>query len=702
MRQRNARLIRDGTTLVTTEAEDVRPGTQMYVCRLDDSSPSYAPHARRATGLAAAALMRRVLLIMVLAAAATLALAGSSRATFPGRNGRIVFARAVTDQPGEGNSQLYELDLTSGRSRNLSRSTAYDDRDLALSRDGTRIAFVRAPASGQGEGQLWSMRRDGSAQRRLVSSLDVSGELAWSPDGTKISFIVTSRPEGTDSLWVVDADGGGLRQLTSFWTEDPRWAPDGSLIAFAGREDAAVEEALHVGVVGAGGAGLRWLTPTPAAYDHLRSESSPSWSPDGKQLAFVRGNALVLIGADGSGERTLTAETTNTGSPVELGSAQWSPRGDEIGFVDEDRRLELIHPDGSDLRTLALHAGGYAWSPAGERVVYVQAVANSVREVLVLQPLQGPGRFLRLPALGVRPTGGPAWSPSGKSLFYADVRGHQDFELFSIPPHGGRQRQLTRDNVDDVEPAFSADGRRIAFVRSAAFGDATSSLYMMDADGSHLRRLTRSTGGSLSDPGAAEDYSPSWAPDNARLVFARFREGKMNAIVVLDTRMGRIRTLASGVGIDSAGSPDAIDPTWSPDGRLIAFAAANTLQIIRPDGRGTRTLFRIGTAADTAVSRPSWSPDGRSIAFALTRYNGNGYPIGGSELVIARTGGRTRTLSCPFRGDDEFNPGVVWTSWSPDRTALLGENGAIWVCPLNGFRPYRLAAGIEPDWQPLR
>ena len=608
---------------------------------------------------------------------AALVFAGSGGATFPGRNGRIVFADARTDQPGEGNSQIYRLDLASGHSRNLAPSTAYDDREIALSRDGTQIAFVRAAFSGFPEvGQLWSMRRDGSAPRRLVASIEDPYDLAWSPDGTKIAFLATSPPAGTSSLWVVDADGGGLRQLTTFWTQDPRWSPDGSVIAFAGREGAAVQEALHVGIVGASGSGVRWLTPTPAASDHLHSESAPSWSPDGKALAFVQGNTLVLIEVDGSGERTLTAGPVNTG--LNTGS-QWSPRGDEIGFVDADHKLELIHPDGTGLRTLAGDVGAYVWSPGGDRLVYVQSVPNSVRDVLVVKPLSGPGRFFRLPSIGVGPTGGPAWSPNGKNLFYSDVKARQDFELYSIGPRGGGLKQLARNSVDDFDPASSPDGRRIAFARGNS-ADGPSSLYLMDADGRHVRRLTRAAG---------MDTSPSWAPDNTHLVFARGISPKVAypEIDTLDTRTGHVQRLASAWVAAEDG------PAWSPDGRLIAYnlhaGRHNKLVVVHPDGRHALTLYNEG--ADAYTPRPSWSPDGRSIAFAL----------GGSELVISRRGGTARPLSCTFPDGVERKLGRV--SWSPDGTALAVEHAdAIWVCPLNGSRPDRPAAASEPDWQPLR
>src|SRR5262249_52298679 len=140
---------------------------------------------------------------------------------------------------------------------------------------------------------------------------------------------------------------------------------------------------------------------------------------------------------------------------------------------------------------------------------------------------------------------------------------------------GGDLRQLTRDSLDDTDPAWSPDGRRIAFARVVIdFAAYPTALWVMDADGSHPRRLTK--------PGGPPYPAPSWSPDNDHIVFVRYRRRRRLEIAVLDTRTGRVRTLAT----------DAIDPAWSPDGRLIAFVWRSTqLRTIRPDGGGERTLF---------------------------------------------------------------------------------------------------------------
>ncbi len=186
------------------------------------------------------------LIILAAAAAATLGLAPSGGATFPGLNGRIVFASARADMPGEGNSEIYELDVASGLFRDVSRTTAYDDSELAVSPDGTRIAFARAPIRNADADpnvdhlpaprlQLWVMNSDGSNQQRLgrLDFYSVSS-IVWSADGKTIAFLAASDSNAADHLWVVGTDAGTPRELTTFPTAGPRWAPDGSELAFVG------------------------------------------------------------------------------------------------------------------------------------------------------------------------------------------------------------------------------------------------------------------------------------------------------------------------------------------------------------------------------------------------------------------------------------------------------------------------------------
>jgi Tol biopolymer transport system component len=154
----------------------------------------------------------------------------------------------------------------------------------------------------------------------------------------------------------------------------------------------AVEES-RIGVVGATGASLRWLTSSSdcdsTTVNVCVTTWSPAWSPDGKALVFARGDSLVLIGADGSGERTLTISDVANGyvggCPLSLlcyaqvASLHWSPSDDEITFVDKAGNVELVRPDGSSVQTIVCHAftgAAVDWSPTGDRLAFERELVN--------------------------------------------------------------------------------------------------------------------------------------------------------------------------------------------------------------------------------------------------------------------------------------------------------------------------------------
>ncbi len=616
----------------------------------------------------------------VLTFAALAVSAASSTIVAPRPDGRIVFAseRAVPGQPGADsrNGEIYSLDLASGRRRDLSRNLDYE-RSPALSPDGRWIAFARASSSG--DGALWLMRRDGRAQRRLANLQVLFGDnpIAWSPDGSKLVFSAGGPSIG---LWVVSVDGRGLNRLTDFDADTPVWSPDGTRIAFAGSADAP---STHVGVVAADGTGLRWLTRT------RNFDRQPAWSPDGRRIVFVGKDSyaenLFVIGADGAGERRLTRydPTNSTG----LDSPSWSPNGRQIVFLRADD-VDLVRPDGGGLRRIARRGLAPAvWSLDGKRLAFAQhvdRVGEPSRVALTVKPLAGPARHFGLESASSEMVGGPSWAPNARGLIYASVSDENDLELFSITPHGRGLRQLTRNRVDDFDPAWSPEGRRIAFARGAIDRNENrvrrSSLYLMDSSGGHPRRLTR----------GGPDTAPSWAPGGKRIVFAR-----SGIVYILDLPTSRARSLQAGV-----------DPAWSPDGRLIAFADDTRLVVVRPSGRGTRTLFdggdREGTRAE--ISRPSWSPDGRSIAFRVLYDYGRWWED--SEVIVSRAGGRLGTFGCIARlHSPSFEPEPYdaqyeerRAAWSPDGLWIAVDGVA--VCRTDGSTGYWLSPGLGPDWQP--
>lgn len=191
----------------------------------------------------------------------------------------------------------------------------------------------------------------------------------------------------------------------------------------------------------------------------------------------------------------------------------------------------------------------------------------------------------------------PAWSRDGARLAFASKR-DGPFHIFAMNADGTQLRRLTNGKGDDVKPSWSPDGRRILFARGSP-GD----LYVRSGDG-RLQRLTKT-----SDVDEAE---PSWSPDGEWIAYARRERGreKVRQIWVMRADGTDDRVLAPITGVSSG-------PTWSPDSERVAFASNVNdgnyeIYTIGVDGKGLRRL----TTRSEDDYEPSWSPNGRLIAFS--------------------------------------------------------------------------------------
>ncbi len=200
----------------------------------------------------------------------------------------------------------------------------------AWSRDGSRIALVIGNArhvhAYAGDGDLYVMNADGSQLRQLTSGSDASSP-TWSPDGTHVAFVrdqgqelVVMSDEGTDAR--VIARRRGYYQL-------PAWSPDGRWIAFqsmpGGSSDETITPAIFV--IRPDGTDLRQLTGATT------SEGFPAWSPDSSMLAYSAGERLWVMNADGS----KPAKVTDCHLPCVADFAPtWAPDGRGIAFLRQE------------------------------------------------------------------------------------------------------------------------------------------------------------------------------------------------------------------------------------------------------------------------------------------------------------------------------------------------------------------------------
>jgi Tol biopolymer transport system component len=269
-----------------------------------------------------------------------------ANAATPGTNGRIVFAS--TRYPST-NQELYSVARDgTGLARLTWSETA--EQHPAWSPDGNRIAFG---SFAEGRQSIHVINADGNGERRVSpDGYDTDDmEPAWSPDGGQIAFASTRPFNDSWHVWVMNADGSGLRQLTSEFSTSPAWSPDGSRIAY-------LTSGAAIAVVNVDGSDSRRVTSPPSSY----SDERPSWSPDGSRLAFARrltfGNdpQLYVIDVDGSNELQITSTEGASRFP------SWSPDGRHIVFTHINR-LSVIDPDGFGMRPLIGEPWGVDLTP---------------------------------------------------------------------------------------------------------------------------------------------------------------------------------------------------------------------------------------------------------------------------------------------------------------------------------------------------
>lgn len=207
----------------------------------------------------------------------------------------------------------------------------------------------------------------------------------------------------------------------------------------------------------------------------------------------------------------------------------------------------------------------------------------------------------------------PSWSPDGKKIAFGSNRDshsevYSNCEIYVMNVDGSEQINLTNNPAWDDYPSWSPDGKKIAFT---SHRDGNVDIYIMDADGSNQTRLTYNP---------ADAVKPQWSLDGKKIAFQTTRHGKMDIYVMSSDGSNETR-LTNNSATD-------ICLSWSPDGRKIAFASKrdddpnseifygnSEIYIMNSDG-SNQTRLTNNPSFDMA---PSWSPDGKKIAFYSLR-----------------------------------------------------------------------------------
>jgi Tol biopolymer transport system component len=351
---------------------------------------------------------------------------------------------------------------------------------------------------------------------QVTDSLEfgVIGRLAWSPDGRQIVFDAGSDPEATHQynhkLYIINADGSGLRQVTSGDTNDidPAWSPDGQWIVFHRNGSLTI------------------MRPDgPEAHDiylgaDQRCADAPVWTPDSQRIAFVISNCgadkpyeVWTINRDGSGAAKLVSAEVDW-------QVVWSPDGRQIAYSSEERWY-LVSSDGSGQPQEVKESEiPRSWQPdfwppwGGEKEAAAQPARSKVVERCEgVKPPQicvhdaETGQITQVTKdLEFESIDRAAWSPDGQQIVF-DGGSDADHKLYIVNADGSGLKQITGGDLNSLRPAWSPDGQWIAFHGSCG-------LWLVRPDGSDAQQLLKGTPGKL----CAEVIG--WSPDGQQIAFA--------------------------------------------------------------------------------------------------------------------------------------------------------------------------------------
>jgi len=314
----------------------------------------------------------------------------------------------------------------------------------AVDRPQGLLAFHADPG---GDSGLYVMSADGSGVRLASANLAGHPFGKWSPDGTRVAFLSGSSGEG--ALRVLEVRSRRERGIGNHTVRAFDWSPDGTSLVYEASD------------------GTMWITKAtgPDRPRRLGKGRAPDWSPHGRWIAYVgfanRGD-IFKVAARGTRPIRLTRHPAADHTP------QWSPTGTAIAFISErdgNTELYLFSADGSRTRRLTRDPApdeSFQWAPDGRRIAYVSYRAGA--------------------------------EPTSIGIGNAEIR--------TIDLRTGRIAQISNHPAWDGDPAWSPDGRWIAFTRRAGYGE----IGVMRSDGSEKRLLR----GAVSAP--FNDCCPSWRP----------------------------------------------------------------------------------------------------------------------------------------------------------------------------------------------
>lgn len=499
---------------------------------------------------------------------------------------------------------------------------------ISWSRDGQWIAFNLWDEGDKGIAVIPS---NGGEPRRIPVETFRGGTLSpfkisLSPDGKILAFASVEGKELADadikqekySIYTIPIKGGDVVRLTEEGeTVVPVFSPDGKKIAYRKiwQKDGDFGMEIYIKQLNGG-------SPFLISSDPRLRPNSPTWSPDGKMIAFLcrfseedyKNSKLWIVPLSKRGKPITSPTIIKIPQEVRFSSLIGWTSDNKIGLLIQApvyKAVYTVPASGGKAFQITPPGSIYdpRWTPDGKKILFaddgnIYSVPSQGGEVSTVY------NCLDNKILVTVPGGGPTLSSDEKTIVFSgsDRRKPRSssmevaVHIWTIPAQGGKPTQLTKDFYNPRWPCWSPDGKRIAFVnyREKAEKEFISNIYTIPKEGGTHKQIT-------SESDQVYWGSISWSPDGKWIAYL----SKDKTIKIKPVKGGEPRTVTKIKELDYYK-----ELTWAPDSQKIAYTSEKHVWVVTVDGGKP---VELKTGLDGYFLKISWSPDGNKIAFTAAQ-----------------------------------------------------------------------------------